>query len=129
MANARHCYFPKLDLLVPCLPFTSATPLIYSRIIEATTGLLGVILDQNLSWIPHLKEVIRKKAIQVSTKRCVPVFLRLPNQPSRMRCSSGEGLITQDNTSVLPEYFWFFTGRANGLLFSCRLMEHSNTFV
>ena len=43
---------------------------------------LGVTLDQNRSWIPHLKEVIRNFAkniqppeeIQVSTKRCVGVF-------------------------------------------------------
>jgi len=72
---------------------------------KGTARLLGATLDQNLSWIPHVKEVIKNVAknieppeeIQVSTQTWVRVFFFYVKviQPNRTRCLSGLGLVRQ----------------------------------
>ena len=67
---------------------------------KAKSRLLGVTLDKNLSWIPHLQEVIKNFANKLSLLRkssifyqvlCASRFIwRLSSHPLRTRCQCGE---------------------------------------
>ena len=112
-------------------------PTIYSgkSIIEykATARLLGVALDENLSWIPHLKEVIKNFANKLSLLKksnfypvkCVSHFTwRSSSHPLRMRYPFGAGLIRQsylkhwkDDIAMLLELFLVFHRTCQQLTF------------
>ena len=71
---------------------------------KATAKFLGVTLDQNLSWIPHLKEVIKNFANKLSLLKKSKFLLshvresfyvKVIQSPLRMGWASGVGLIRQ----------------------------------
>jgi len=87
---------------------------------KAPARLLGMSLDQNLSWIPHLK---KSEAIQVSTQTCVRGLL-CEGYPANHYVLCGLGLVRQSylihrkyNTAMLLEYFFDFYRTCQRLMF------------
>ena len=123
-----------MEMLLSKARFIGPLPAIYigKSIIEykATARLLGVTLDRNLSWIPHLEEVIKnfanklsllKKSKFLPSRVCESLCVKvIQSSIRRTRCPSGAGLIRQsylkhwkDKIAVLLELFWLSTGHAN----------------